>query len=653
MKVYSSYLNMKRAKIFGFQPDRGSHFGYVISIGEFGVGFGAWAALIALARLPLPNPSQTRYRPANQPAQVPMPQSDLYLIKPTRYDADGYPLQWWRSLIPSNSLACVAALVNEALDRGAAGGREGLKIHIADETNTLVEAAAIIRAARNRPTLVFLVGVQSNQFPRAMDIARPLRAAGIPVCIGGFHVSGCLSMLKTLPPDLVEAQSLGISFFAGEAEEGRIDEVLNDGFAGRLKPVYNHLAHAPSLAGAPIPLLDVSEVSKNISKHSSFDLGRGCPFECSFCTIINVQGRKSRFRTPDDLEAIVRANAKMGITRFFLTDDNFARNKQWESLIDRLLELKAQGLSIQMHVQVDTMAYKIPRFIDKVVAAGGKQIFIGLENINSDNLEASKKRQNRIEDYREMILAWKKYPVSITCGYIVGFAHDTRESLMHDVEVIKRDLAIDDIYLNYLTPLPGSEDHKKLYEAGVWMDPDMNKYTLSTRVTHHSKMSDAEWEGAYREFHARYYNFEHMATILRRMVAFGSKRRLSTIHRLVGYRESVRHEGVSFVESGYVRIRRRSQRRSGMALENPLVFYPRHWFLTASALLAMVATYVRLRLILRRIDADPNRFAYKDAATIPIAADASSEDLITSTRVTDYARRRMANAAQARSASVA
>ena len=72
-------------------------------------------------------------------------------------------------------------------------------------------------------------------------------------------------------------------------------------------------------------------------------------------------------------------------------------------------------------LQVDTMAYKIPRFVEKLCAAGGCHIFIGLENINSDNLEASKKRQNRIEDYREMVLAWKKYHVIITCGYIIGF----------------------------------------------------------------------------------------------------------------------------------------------------------------------------------------------------------------------------------------
>jgi Radical SAM superfamily len=278
----------------------------------------------------------------------------------------------------------------------------------------------------------------------------------------------------------------------------------------------------------------------------------------SFCTIINVQGRKSRFRTPDDLERIVRANAELGIHRFFLTDDNFARNKHWEILLDRLIALQGEGLHVAMHVQVDTMAYKIPRFIDNLVAAGGYQIFIGLENINSDNLEASKKRQNRIEDYREMVLAWKKYPTILTCGYIIGFPNDTKESILNDVEVIKRDLAIDNIYLNYLTPLPGSEDHKKLYEAGVWMDPDMNKYHLSSRVSHHPKMSDADWEWTYREFHRRYYTFAHMETILRRMTALGSGRKIATINRLLAYRESVRVENVSMVESGYLRVRRRA-----------------------------------------------------------------------------------------------
>jgi hypothetical protein len=76
--------------------------------------------------------------------------------------------------------------------------------------------------------LIGLVGVQSNQFPRAVDLARRFRAAGLPVCIGGFHVSGCLAMLPEMQADMREAQALGISLFAGEGEDGRLVEVLCD-----------------------------------------------------------------------------------------------------------------------------------------------------------------------------------------------------------------------------------------------------------------------------------------------------------------------------------------------------------------------------------------------------------------------------------------
>ena len=580
--------------------------------------------------------------------EVVLDRLDLYLIKPTRYDDDGYPLQWMWSIVPSNSLAAVAGLVRDAVARGVLADVGEVEITAFDEINTKVDVPAIIAGARKRKTLVFMVGVQTNQFPRTMDIARPLRAAGIPVCVGGFHVSGCLSMLKTLPPDLVEAQELGISFFAGEAEERRIDEVLLDGFANRLKPIYNHLAHAPSLAGEPTPFLRAEEVTRSFTKMSSFDLGRGCPFECSFCTIINVQGRKSRFRTPDDLEAIVRENAKYGIKRFFLTDDNFARNKHWEILADRLIELREEGLGVYLHVQVDTMAYKIPRFVDKLVQAGGAHIFIGLENINSDNLEASKKRQNRIEDYKEMILTWKKHPVIVTCGYIVGFPNDTKANILRDVETIKRELAIDNLYVNYLTPLPGSEDHKKLYESNVWMDPDMNKYTLTNRVTHHGVMSDEDWDAAYREFHASYFSWAHMETVLRRMVALKNNLHKATINRLLSYREAVMAEGVSMLESGYFRVRRRKQRRSGMPLVNPLVFYPWAFYKTAKGSLTYISTLVRLHLMLRRILADPKSLQYSDAAIAPDRKD-EGEHFLESTRVTDYARRRMTNSAKVRS----
>ena len=176
----------------------------------------------------------------------------------------------------------------------------------------------IIRMIRKQGgrTLIGLVGVQSNQFPRSVDLARPFLAAGLPVCIGGFHVSGCIAMLPELPPDISAAQAMGISFFAGECEEGRLDEVLQDAWNGKLKPLYNYMDKLPALTGEPPPFLPRKHVQRTSGSLSSIDLGRGCPYQCSFCTIINVQGRKRRFRTPDDLEKIVRENHAQGIKTF-------------------------------------------------------------------------------------------------------------------------------------------------------------------------------------------------------------------------------------------------------------------------------------------------------------------------------------------------
>ena len=555
----------------------------------------------------------------------------IYLIKPTRYHDDGYPLTWWRSIIPSNSLACMAGIVEDALERGVLGEVEA-DVFTIDEIHSRVEPGKIARAIAKAGGRGFigLVGVQSNQFPRCMEMAREFREAALPVSIGGFHVSGCLAMIKELTPELVEAQALGISFFAGEAEDGRIDEVLRDAYAGELKPVYNWLKDTPNIAGAPIPFLPREQVENNTNKFSSFDLGRGCPFECSFCTIINVQGRKSRFRTADDLEKIIRVNAAAGITRFVLTDDNFARNKNWEQFADRLIELRGKGFAVKLVIQVDTLAHRIPNFIDKCIKMGVDELFVGLENVNADNLEAAKKRQNRVEEYREMFLQWKKHPVFIICGYIIGFPNDSYESIMHDIGILKRELPIDAIYLNFLTPLPGSEDHKRQYEAGEWMDPDLNKYDLNHRVTHHPRMSDEDWERAHRDAHRSFFSFEHMETIIKRMIALKSNKRRMTVHRLLAYREAVRIGGVAKFESGYIRLRRRTQRRPGMKIESPLVFYPKYVGLGLYNMARISMTWWRLKRMLGRALNDPNRFAYSDEA---IAHDVRKVDvLLTDTR---------------------
>src|SRR6202008_5012826 len=125
--------------------------------------------------------------------------------------------------------------------------------------------------------LIGLFGVQSNQFPRAVDLARPFIAAGLPVCIGGFHVSGCLAMLPEMPADMRAAQAMGISFFAAEGGGARRDGFLRAAHAGAHKPLYNHMDDLPSLEGEPAPFLPKKHVRRTSGSLSSIDLGRGCP----------------------------------------------------------------------------------------------------------------------------------------------------------------------------------------------------------------------------------------------------------------------------------------------------------------------------------------------------------------------------------------
>src|SRR5664279_1425399 len=232
----------------------------------------------------------------------------LVLIKPSHYDADGYVIQWARSSIPSNSLASVYALAANAAQRQVLGPDIAIDISATDETNSRVRINDIIAQVKRHDGfgMVGLVGVQSNQFPRALDLARPLRQAGIPVVIGGFHVSGCMAMLPEMQADIQVALDMGCSLFAGEAEEGRLDQVMQDAAARTLAPIYNYMAELPGLEGTPTPFLPPSNLKRTANHYASFDAGRGCPYQCSFCTIINVQGRKSRRRTPDDIEHLIR-----------------------------------------------------------------------------------------------------------------------------------------------------------------------------------------------------------------------------------------------------------------------------------------------------------------------------------------------------------
>jgi radical SAM superfamily enzyme YgiQ (UPF0313 family) len=539
----------------------------------------------------------------------------LVVIKPSHYGEDGYVIRWWRAAIPSNSLASIYGIARESEARGVLGPDIEIDMEAIDEFCTWIDIPKLMaRFSRcDNFGLVMLVGVQSNQYPRALDIARPLRESGIQVVIGGFHVSGCLSMLDGGAVDLDTCRAMGVSIFAGEAE-GRLDIVLQDAAAGRLLPTYNFLNELPSIEGTPAPFLPIENVRRTLGLSTSFDAGRGCPYQCSFCTIINVQGRKSRFRSPDDVEALVRLNWKQGVYKYFITDDNFARNKRWEEILDRLIWLReSEGIPLALLIQVDTLCHKIPNFVEKAKRAGVTRVFIGLENINPDNLLAAKKRQNKITEYRNMLLAWKDQGILTLAGYILGFPADTLESIRNDIGIIKRELPIDILEFFCLTPLPGSEDHKNLWIAKVPMDPDLNNYDLEHVCTAHSRMSQEEWKTIYQDAWLLYYTPEHMKTLLRRGAAAGVNMS-SLVKLLLTFSLTHRLEKVHPLQSGIVRLRHPSERRPGLAAESVFLFWPKLTFEIVCKAAVTLAALSRLVVLSIQISRDPNRLEYTDHA---------------------------------------
>ena len=544
------------------------------------------------------------------------------MIKPSHYDDDGYVIQWWKAQIPSNSLASLYAIVQDAADRRVLGENVTLTFDGWDECNTIISEQRVARRiAQAGAGIVFLVGVQSNQYPRALALARGFRARGLQVAIGGFHVSGCLSMLDALPGDLQEALDLGVTLFAGEAE-GHIDALLQDAFANRLQPIYNHLKDLPGLQGAASPYLPPERLQRYSPPIGSFDAGRGCPFQCSFCTIINVQGRKSRHRTADDVEQLLRAHLKEGVIRFFITDDDFARNRHWEEILDRIIALRErENVVFTFLIQVDALAYRIPNFIAKCRKAGCLRVFIGLETINPGNLQHAKKRQNKIGEYRQMLQAWRAAGIITFCGYILGFPEDTAASIEHDIEIIKRELPVDCLEFFILTPLPGSEDHQKLARSGVPMDPDMNRYDLEHVCTAHGRMTPQEWQGVYDRAWRQYYSMEHIETLLRRAIADGipAKRLMLSLVVFLGMPLI---ENVHPLQGGYLRRKLRRTRRAGSPADFAPLFYVRYYVHTIAKLARFAGLVRRVNRIRRRVLREHELRGYTDLAIAKLPPEA-------------------------------
>jgi hypothetical protein len=330
-----------------------------------------------------------------------------------------------------------------------------------------------------------------------------------------------------------------------------------------------------------------------------------------------VQGRKSRYRSADDVEHLIRANSESGATNFFITDDDFARNRNWEGILDRIIELREKHhFKIHLTLQVDTLCHKIPRFIEKSARAGCKRVFIGLESINPDSLKGASKGQNRITEYRAMLQAWRKARVLTYAGYILGFPSDTPESIARDIGVIQRELPIDMLEFFVLTPLPGSQDHREIYLHGGQLDADLNRYDAEHVTTNHPSMNADQWQSIYERCWQLYYSPEHIETLIKRAIASGiNPVRLCAM--IFTFYASYTFERVHPLQSGVFRRKRRRDRRPGLPLEYPFLFYRRRAKEILVAYVPGLLFLWKLTRLRRRLARDPAARSYQDISMTP------------------------------------
>ncbi|HOW58421.1 MAG TPA: radical SAM protein [Candidatus Omnitrophota bacterium] len=504
----------------------------------------------------------------------------LYLIKPSKYDDDGYVIRYWKGVLPSNTLSCLNGLSEDVRERGILGKDLQWKTELIDDTVQKIPYQRIIRDSRctDTKTVVCLVGVQTNQFVRASDLALKFRKAGVTVMIGGFHISGIMSTLPDLSPELVILRNAGVTLVAGEGEGGHWEKILIDAFHGKLLPVYNFLNDLPDLSRAAFPKINPQLQNNYALKHfGTLDCGRGCPFGCSFCTVINVQGRRMRFRDVDSLIQKIRDDYRQhDVSHYFFTDDNFCRNKNWEIILDRIIELREkEKIPFHFMMQLDTQSHLVPNFLEKSAKAGCRQVFIGMESLNQENLKAAKKNQNDIANFKALVDAF--HDVGIVChlAYIIGFPLDTKESVKKDIEMLMS-LGAEQTSFFMMTPLPGSMDYKQAVAKGQIMDADLNNYDTFHETHRHARMKPGEWQEAYEAAWKSFYSIENMKNILRQPMPFENY--WGVITNFIWYKNSIEVEGGHPMIHGFVRLKGRLERRPDYPVENRWQYCKRRFY---------------------------------------------------------------------------
>jgi radical SAM superfamily enzyme YgiQ (UPF0313 family) len=360
---------------------------------------------------------------------------------------------------------------------------------------------------------------------KAYRIGKQLKALNIPVIMGGAH--------PTFLPD----ESLEYADFVirGEGEHSLVEllgymekgvPALSDirGLSYRDRDGRN--VHNPArkfiedLDSLPIP--DFSLVH-NWTPSNTYPVStsRGCPYDCSFCSVIRMFGRRYRFKCVEaSLEELKYAVSVSKATKF-IVDDNFTANKARAKEI--LKGMIAEKIKTRWSAQVRTDVASDPELLRLMADSGCHTLFIGFESVNPRTLEEYNKNQD-LEDIISCIKTVRYHGIHIHGMFVIGAETDDVDTIHETVDFAK-DLGIDTVQIMILTPLPGTPLFNDMMKNGRLLHTDWSKYDVQHVVFKPRLMSPAalqiETIRAMGRFYSWKYIFRHLAKLEFRYTAVG------------------------------------------------------------------------------------------------------------------------------------
>jgi radical SAM superfamily enzyme YgiQ (UPF0313 family) len=251
----------------------------------------------------------------------------------------------------------------------------------------------------------------------------------------------------------------------GEAE-GVVSDLVRDMESGRLRDVYSPVEPFPDITRTPIPRWDLVELRHYGTMSVQFS--RGCPYDCEFCDVIVMNGRKPRTKSPQqmisELNALLDAGWRRGV---FVVDDNFIGNKrQVKQLLHALIAWRQQrSVQIPFLTEASLNLADDPELLTLMTSAGFRRVFVGIETPVAASLAECKKTQNAGRSLADAVRTIQRSGLEVLGGFIVGFDNDPREIFDLQFDFIQRN-GIPTAMVGLLTALPKTALYQRLLGEG-------------------------------------------------------------------------------------------------------------------------------------------------------------------------------------------